>query len=333
MLNSEIQNIDFYLKCFKNLKRDRKNGGAPHKPILLLSIIQMFELGNIQSNRIFITPELVSSFKSNWNKLVINSKSNMTFALPYYHMQSEPFWRLIANTGCEKWVNAKSSMRSFSNLNVAVNYAEIDIGLYNLLKENNYQNILKQFLLNEYFPDSKLGYSLTSMDLGLECIRNNILEKDSYSYIKDIEKLEHTLNESSFEEEIFIRSSVFKREVPKIYDYKCCISGLRVDAIANITMIDACHIRPFSESYDDTITNGLALCPNLHRAFDRGLISIDENYRVLVSLIFTEPNICNYSIIQFQGTQIFLPDSEAMYPSQQNLNYHRNKFGFEKKLL
>jgi putative restriction endonuclease len=56
-----------------------------------------------------------------------------------------------------------------------------------------------------------------------------------------------------------------------------------VDATINVTMVDACHIVPFSISYDDTITNGLALCPNLHRAFDRGLIAISDDYRVVVS--------------------------------------------------
>lgn len=60
-------------------------------------------------------------------------------------------------------------------------------------------------------------------------------------------------------------------------------------------MIDACHIVPFSESYNDIVTNGIALCPNLHRAFDSGLISIDENYKVIVSNTFIEERN-NYSI-------------------------------------
>lgn len=33
-------------------------------------------------------------------------------------------------------------------------------------------------------------------------------------------------------------------------------------AITNVSMVDACHIVPFSEGYDDTLTNGIALCPN-----------------------------------------------------------------------
>jgi putative restriction endonuclease len=41
-------------------------------------------------------------------------------------------------------------------------------------------------------------------------------------------------------------------------------------------MIDGCHIIPFSKNYNDTIINGIALCPNLHKAFDRALITTDE---------------------------------------------------------
>ena len=93
-------------------------------------------------------------------------------------------------------------------------------------------------------------------------------------------------------------------------------------------MIDACHIVPFSESYDDTISNGIALCPNLHRAFDRGLISIDENYRVLVNPVFSESGISSHSIMQFKGQQIKLPDKQRYFPAQENLVFHRKKFGF-----
>lgn len=93
-------------------------------------------------------------------------------------------------------------------------------------------------------------------------------------------------------------------------------------------MIDACHIVPFSESYDDTISNGIALCPNLHRAFDRGLISIDENYRVMISPVFSEPELSSHSILQFEGQYIRLPDMQKFSPAQENLASHRKKHGF-----
>lgn len=40
-----------------------KNGGAPHKPILLLAVIELFEKGIYNTNHILILPELVASFR------------------------------------------------------------------------------------------------------------------------------------------------------------------------------------------------------------------------------------------------------------------------------
>ena len=63
-----------------------KNVKAPHQPILLLSVIQSIECGEIIENRIEITPELVARFKDNWNLLVHNNFLQPRFALPFYHL-------------------------------------------------------------------------------------------------------------------------------------------------------------------------------------------------------------------------------------------------------
>ncbi len=102
------------------------------------------------------------------------------------------------------------------------------------------------------------------------------------------------------------------------------LSGLRVDATINVTMVDACHIVPFSISYDDTITNGLALCPNLHRAFDRGLIAISDDYRVIVSDAFVEDE-SRYSIRQFAGKEILLPVRREWWPERGKVEWHRRQ--------
>lgn len=101
----------------------------------------------------------------------------------------------------------------------------------------------------------------------------------------------------------------------------CCISVMKTDATVNVSMIDDCHIVPFSVSYDDTVTNGIALCPNLHRAFDRGLIAIDENYKVVVSKTFREDET-NYSIRAFENKIINLPSIESYFPKAINFLWH-----------
>jgi len=56
-----------YIKKVTHLRVDRSKGQpAPHKPLLLLSIIQEIEIGNISQNKIYITAELVARFKNNF---------------------------------------------------------------------------------------------------------------------------------------------------------------------------------------------------------------------------------------------------------------------------
>jgi len=321
-----LKNLKYYCSLFEKLRRDFKNGGAPHKPILLISLIQSFQQNIYKTNQIAILPELVGLFKSNWAALV-TSNHTCLFTLPFYHMSTEPFWNLVPNPGCEIWVKSKSSMRSFANLKTAIKHAIIDIELFNLLQNKEDLNVLLYFLLDKYFPETKSKF-YNSGNNYITDIKNQIVEEPFENYQKRILKIREELNSEQYEEEIYIRSNIFKREIPKIYNNTCCISGMRIDAIENISMIDACHIIPFSESYNDTISNGIALCPNLHRAFDRGLISISKDYRVLINGNFSEPNRTSYNIKQFENMRIFLPDDERFYPSFESLSFHLKKWGY-----
>lgn len=309
-----------YLHAFgkKMLRMDRAHGLAPHKPILLLSVLQSIEKKRIHHNRIFITPELVSLFKVNWNKLVTTSHE-CKFALPFYHLNSDKFWKLVPNPGFENILGLSSSLRSFSNLNAAVNYAVLENDLWVLLNDSSSNLLLQDFLLEEYFPITK--YLMNKADMTdlqmLEDIENNILYESPEDYKNEIK----LLIKNKDEEAIFLRGAIFKREIPKIYNNTCCISGLKIDATISVSMIDACHIVPFSISFNDTIKNGISLCPNLHRAFDRGLVGIDENYKVVISRAFVE-NESNYSIKSFESKQIKLPENLDYFPSKENLHWH-----------
>lgn len=308
-----------YLNSFQKLRIDRAHGLAPHKPILCLSVLQTFQNGINDNQKIYITPELVALFKANWS-LLVTSNHDCRFALPFYHLTSDLFWKLIPKPGFENILQFKDSMRSFANLNAAVDFAVIEDDLLFLMKDKKSNQILQQFLLDEYFLETKNNYSNSRgrQQKLFDDIEGKILNEDAAEYRAEIKKLMQQQNE----EEIFLRGSLFKREVPKIYNYTCCISGMKIAATISVSMIDACHIVPFGLSYDDTITNGIALCPNLHRAFDRGLISIDNNYNVIVSKAFKEDET-NYSIRIFDNQKIILPKQEMFYPLVENLNWHR----------
>jgi putative restriction endonuclease len=316
--------IDKYTLQFSKLKRAYQHGGAPHKPILLLAVLSLVETGQIQSNRIFITPELIMSFRELWSKLV-NSPHQMNFALPFFHLRSEPFWKLVTKPGAFLSLTSSLSVKSLGSLNESIQYAELDAVLFILMKDSEMNAVLTKQILQQYFAVN----TLVPLDYAeLHTIEKQILYDDQYTYKARIESIENSQDREQGEEELFIRSGVFKREIPKIYNYTCAISRMHVATSSNAQLVDACHIVPFSVSKNDTITNGLSLCPNLHRAFDRGLISIDDSYKVRVSTSITETN-SPFSLKQFEGIEILLPKNASHFPLIENLHWHLTEKFFD----
>jgi len=317
--------IDKYLNLFLKLKRgyNKNLGRAPHKPILLLSIIELIEIRKIDSNRIFLTADLVLSFKKNWKKLVTtNHRPN--FSLPFFHLKSEPFWHLITKPNKTIPLTKSRSIKSFPKLKETIAFAEIDQDLYLLLENSLTRELFKNLLLDKYFTNTKLNFSYDDITEEELMIENQILNEPASVYQQIINKLKHELIEDEFEEEIFVRGSLFKKTIPKIYNYSCCISGMKIASTKGYQMVDACHIHPFSVSKNDTISNGIALSPNLHRAFDRGLITINKNFIVRISPTIKENNSV-FSLNQFEGKKINLPNDYKWYPSQKSLEWHNKE--------
>lgn len=330
------KDLAYYLRAFTTLKQDKaseKESGfaAPHMPILVLSIVQGFEKGLLTDERVYLTPELIDIFTSNWALLVKKGNYHPLISRPFYHLKSRGsfplWWRLIPNSGCELWLENAGSMRSIRNLTNAVDHAEIDVELALLLNDPQSRQILRQAILQEYFPN-QVNTDLNSAGDHFNEVSQQIVNENPATYIATVKKLKELMSGSDvqrelFQQEIIIRGGAFKKEVPKLYGYRCCISGLKIDAMFSASLIDACHIVPFAKSYNDTITNGIALCPNLHRAFDRGMIAVDHNFQVIVSEQFIENTDSIYSIKKLAGRSILLPSELRYRPLAENFAWHR----------
>ncbi len=319
------ETIATYLNYFKKLNRgySKNLGRAPHKPILLLSVLQLIKNGSISSNKIFITVDLILAFKRNWKQLV-ESGHTPNFSLPFYHLKSEPFWFLIPKAGKKIVLTKSKSIKSFKYLKENFAYAEIDKELFVLFQNPISRTLLENFILDQYFPFTKCEYSDQEKTYEESFIENSILNESKEVYQRQIQSLRESLEEDQFEEEVFVRGGLFKRAIPKIYDFTCCVSGLKIESKSNVQMVDACHIHPFSLSNDDTVPNGITLSPTLHRAFDRGLLTINSDYLVRISPT-VEDKDSEFSITQFEGRQIQMPRREEWFPSQQSLSWHNKE--------
>jgi putative restriction endonuclease len=314
-----VSNIDFE-KELLSLKRAKD---APHKPILLLALIRLIQSGVISDHRILITPELVMEFKALWSQLVEDPRFKPNFALPFYHLRTSRFWSLVPKAGAVFAVTSSHSIGSMSALNEALEYADLDPALYALFKAPETAKYFTDSLLKRYFPGAGGVWLMEGGTRELVQVSKEILESTPSEYRKRLESLAGRLPKEVVEEELFVRGCLFKREIPRIYGFRCAISGMQVETKNQVQLIDACHIIPFSLSKNDTISNGISLCPNLHRAFDRGLIAISKDYRVRVSKALVEQD-SPFRLGQFEGKRIHLPENPSYHPAQESLAWHRD---------
>jgi putative restriction endonuclease len=297
--------------------KNKEYGKAPHKPILLLSVIELIEEGIIRENKIQISPELVATFQKLWLKLVPEDGWRPRFFLPFFHLSSEEYWHLEMVDGAKVALTSSYSPKSLSSLRDSVKYAWLNDELFDLLINPHQREEVRSLLLLHYFPHRNYN------SVSLKKERVQYLEQLEMDFLTGIAASPPTKYFRMVETEA--RSVLFKTEVPKKYGFKCAISNHQLTAITDLQMIDACHIKPWSKTKDDSIQNGITLSPTLHRAFDRYLISIDENYRVVVSKAFTEEVTSPFSLRQFSGKRIFLPEKPEWYPSQEALAWHRQQ--------
>ena len=77
--------------------------------------------------------------------------------------------------------------------------------------------------------------------------------------------------------------AAFARQVKTAYGARCAMTGLRILNGGGRPEVQAAHIRPVAEGGPDTVRNGIALCGTAHWMFDRGLVSVDDAYSILVA--------------------------------------------------
>ena len=132
---------------------------APHKPLLLLSVIDLVERGVIDSNCIELSDALVRTFDANTKKYIgVSMIFKPNIGQPFYHMQNEPFWHLVesvygqsmAAESIEEY-KKKTVVYSLGRLRSDYVYAQIDQELFELLQDQTVRARLRVLLISKYF--------------------------------------------------------------------------------------------------------------------------------------------------------------------------------------
>ena len=79
------------------------------------------------------------------------------------------------------------------------------------------------------------------------------------------------------------RDAAFATAVKVAYENTCAVTGIKLINGGGRAEVQAAHIRPVASAGPDSVRNGLALSGTVHWMFDRGLISIGDDYSILMA--------------------------------------------------
>ncbi len=115
------------------------------------------------------------------------------------------------------------------------------------------------------------------------------------------------------------RETKFRLHIRKLYDRTCSFTGLRLINGKGRPEVEAAHIIPVEHGGNDSVQNGIALSGTVHWMFDRGLLSLSDNYDILVS------RQLNYDVSHLlnKNLKASVPSNQAMRPHPHYLEWHR----------
>jgi putative restriction endonuclease len=115
------------------------------------------------------------------------------------------------------------------------------------------------------------------------------------------------------------RDEAFRRQVRLAYNNRCAISGLKLINGGGRPEVQAAHIKPVSSDGPDSVRNGIALSGTLHWMFDRGLLSIDDDFRILRAGGVPD----DVARLIRPEARLLLPDDDSLRPHSSFLRFHR----------
>ncbi len=121
-----------------------------------------------------------------------------------------------------------------------------------------------------------------------------------------------------------IRDASFRRQVCEAYEDRCAVTGLRIINGGGRSEVQAAHIWGVGDGGPDVVQNGIALSGTIHWLFDRHLISMTDEYRLLVSHNKVPSEL--RPLFERQLDRIHLPNDERLWPHQSYVQRHRERF-------
>ena len=184
-----------YIEAVKNLKTNNKWGRkSPHKAVLMLTVIELYEKNVLMDNEIRYDETLKSAFLKMWNMVLPNESLFHSDAyLPFWYLQSDNFWHIVPNRGKEDILSLMRDTNikpSEAKLIDSVKYAELDEDLYFLMTLPSGRSSLKRALLETYttLTNKQIERLAESQDNAIDYSVSALSEYEKILSKKEVEK-------------------------------------------------------------------------------------------------------------------------------------------------
>ena len=303
-----------YVRKMERLRIDKAHGDAPHKPILLLAVIELIEQGQIHENKIYFSPNLAETAKQYW---VVVPERRFNIAMPFFHLKSDEFWHLHANAGYESKLSRTRKLRSVSHIHELISHVTLDDELFVLLADAGNRETIRQTLIRTYFSDFEGVFVRLITD-----------EQEIWAYTELLliggEVPSAPVDPPPLVPKMTrVRRAGFRRAIMGLYNYTCAVCKLRIVTANGESATDAAHIIPYHIWQNDDVRNGISLCKLHHWAFDQGLISFSNSHRVVISRELSEQKPTEWMFTELRKKSIQLPNEVQHYPAQDAMTWHR----------
>lgn len=137
-------------------------------------------------------------------------------------------------------------------------------------------------------------------------IESNILLEESARYGKE-QLVKHRLGQGAF-----------RVVVTEAYHRKCSITGEKT-----LPVLDAAHIKAFAENGPNVAQNGLLLRTDIHTLYDKGYITVNDDYKVEVSKRLNQDFGNGKVYYEYHGKELInIPDNKVELPEKEYLRWH-----------
>jgi putative restriction endonuclease len=109
----------------------------------------------------------------------------------------------------------------------------------------------------------------------------------------------------------------FRALITDAYGRQCAVTQERA-----LPALEAAHIRPFSESPEHSLRNGLLLRSDVHRLFDAGYVTVTPEYRVEASRTMRDDFNDGENYLKLHGQLILVPERGEWQPDPEALAWH-----------